>query len=328
MAKLPGSDRTVVLDDGWNTYVDNGLYWSTIHGLGGNDFIRGGRGVDIILGGRGDDSLYGGDGNDILYTDNGPSTDVNPAATGNDLLDGGRGSDQFYIQGGTTASIATVYGGLGADRVYVEQDTNYTNIYGGDGGDWIFGSNRSGTILAVGEDGNDHIFLNQFQGTALDAVPMWRDVIYGGKGNDEIVADNDQVYGGRGDDRITLQTSLNSHADVMGGPGSDEFHIDGVHFNGLAVGPIENNAWVVLYDFDETDRLSIRMYQTEARDGPQAGVFGADLDTNADGFVSVADRDDGSSNLRITEQWGWMHIQVDQLEIFLPNRPISVDQIF
>ncbi len=124
------------------------VYYSTIFGLAGNDWLKtysgkgnlfGGDGDDTIDGGLYDDYLEGGVGNDslsggsVIYQAStegipfigGEGNDYLVGGDGDDLLNGGAGYDtaayslDFYIVHGIIANLATgiVTGGAGNDTL-------------------------------------------------------------------------------------------------------------------------------------------------------------------------------------------------------------------
>lgn len=99
----------------------------TIMGLGGDDFLVGGRGNDIIMAGDGNDWIFSREGDDILV--GGDGKDGLFAGPGNDWLRGGDGND-------------TLFGGDGNDL-----------LFGGKGDDPLFGA--GGNDLCDGQEGDD-----------------------------------------------------------------------------------------------------------------------------------------------------------------------------
>jgi Ca2+-binding RTX toxin-like protein len=83
----------------------------------GRDVIFGGSAADFLAGGAGDDPLFGGRGADTLRGE-----------TGNDYLNGGRGADWVFADAGNDqifaadATIDTIYGGVGFDRVKADTE--------------------------------------------------------------------------------------------------------------------------------------------------------------------------------------------------------------
>ena len=81
-------------------------------GLGGNDWIVGGRGADVIDGGPGDDILIGRDSKDFIR--GGPGKDFLAGGRGDDLLRGEDGADQLF--GGDDNDL--LFGGAGDDIMF------------------------------------------------------------------------------------------------------------------------------------------------------------------------------------------------------------------
>jgi Ca2+-binding RTX toxin-like protein len=130
---------------------------TVIHGLGGNDYIKGYiMGNNIMYGDEGDDTLIGGllsdymsggtgndkydgsDGDDTLAD---PSTSVlsSPIAlpmSGDDVMSGGPGGD--YIVGGTGAD--RIHGGPGSDLIYPNNlsDRDFSHDFVDCGSDYDF----------------------------------------------------------------------------------------------------------------------------------------------------------------------------------------------
>jgi len=137
-----GTDElTLVIGNELANHISTGPIESdiamTVHGLGGNDTLVGGRFADALFGGDGDDVIAGGLGDDTLRGDGG-----NDAIGGNggndrifghgedDDLSGGSGADR--INGGAGAD--TFNGGAGNDRLFA-RDTLAEGVNGGDGDD-------------------------------------------------------------------------------------------------------------------------------------------------------------------------------------------------
>ncbi|SFV87229.1 Alkaline phosphatase [hydrothermal vent metagenome] len=126
-----------------------------IHGLDGNDWIRGGEGDDVLYGDVGNDGIRGDGGNDTL--DGGTGDDSLWGGSGNDIIYGGNGDDRIY--GGTGADIMN--GGEGADIFYYSARTDVN-------------SGRNNNTLsgnAFGE--SDAIIDFQIQGDVLDQIDVY-----------------------------------------------------------------------------------------------------------------------------------------------------------
>ena len=205
----------------------------SMEGWFGNDALDGGDGDDYLDGGVGDDTLIGGAGNDVLAAgsddgadsvEGGAGNDFITSAGGNDTLFGGDGNDT--IDAGDGADLLD--GGAGADT-----------LDGGAGDDTIAGG--AGSDLAYGGDGNDFINTRMTFGLgspdrgypgafAPDGDPFNdRDSIYGGVGDDTVLAgdDNDLIFGGDGADSLdagfdddTVQGDAGADT-IIGGEGRD-----------------------------------------------------------------------------------------------------------
>ena len=109
------------------------VQFNVVHGMGGNDFIRGYSNVpniiygddgnDILLGGANDDTMFGGRGSDKYEGGFGDDTiledTINAAYVGtllnnDDMISGGEGDD--YIQSGE--GVDRIHSGPGNDFIY------------------------------------------------------------------------------------------------------------------------------------------------------------------------------------------------------------------
>lgn len=86
-----------------------------LHGLGGNDLLRGGDQADLLRGGPGADTLSGRQGADTLFGS--PGHDALRGGFGHDELRGGSGDDVLIGGRGADACV----GGGGSDRVECER---------------------------------------------------------------------------------------------------------------------------------------------------------------------------------------------------------------
>jgi Ca2+-binding RTX toxin-like protein len=136
------------------------------------DRTRPGNGNDQVYGGRGNDTVDGGRGFDSVY--------------------GGEDDDQLrsYSRGDS------LYGGEGRDelRSYNGQDS----LYGGEGDDWLRRMDTTNHPISFnGGDGHDLFDIGQSD----------NDSVYGGTGNDTLVADTvmaSLIDGGAGEDILNL----------------------------------------------------------------------------------------------------------------------------
>ncbi len=130
----------------------------------------GAAGNDFIVGGALNDLISGDDANDRIFSN-----------AGDDILAGGNGNDQLFAAAGNDI----LYAGTGID--YLDAG----------GGNDIIVATETDQLANEHLDDAPHPFDNQFD---LD-----RDEIYGGFGNDLILATNeDHVDGGSGNDLIAL----------------------------------------------------------------------------------------------------------------------------
>lgn len=155
----------------------------TLDGGDGNDSLLGGSSNDALLGGAGDDALTGNAGNDVLR--GGAGGDRMRGGLGDDVLDGGTESDRILeaedvdfvlsntrlIGAGTdtlvSVELATLDGGVSANRLDASGFTGAAVLRGGVGDDTLIGGFGSDSLR--GGEGNDSLT--------------------GGLGNDTIVGD-------------------------------------------------------------------------------------------------------------------------------------------
>lgn len=153
----------------WGTDNNDAIYahadGSSIHAIGGNDFLYGGdgndnlfgeAGHDYLSGGKGNDQLYGGEGNDYLF--GGDGLDILSGDNGNDHLWGGAGND-FVIAGSGDDTVFissghdTVFLGAGEDTIVV--DPTYLTPGQGD-------ASMSVSDFNIGD--NDHFDVSNLTG--------------------------------------------------------------------------------------------------------------------------------------------------------------------
>lgn len=185
---------------------------NVLNGHSGDDTINGFDGDDTIRGGNGADTIYGGDGNDIIYGDR-----------DDDVIDAGAGDDTVYGYGKYTTSSNndTIDGGTGTDTLnYTGTNNSFVlNMSVDVGGGYSRVDFSTGAIYddlvknftnIIGSRGNDTITAND-SGMYLDG---WSgtDALYGGAGNDTIIARNTsgEIYdGGGGVDTLELAQNVN-----------------------------------------------------------------------------------------------------------------------
>jgi len=194
-----GNDH--ILAGGGNDYVNA---WrggdDRIEGGAGQDLLNGGSGNDSILGGADSDGASGGDGNDQLYGETETTFDAayalgeTQAASGQrgDLLDGGTGDDTLIGEAGNDILLGglgqDILMGLGGDDT-IEGDAN------------VVSADRSWDVTRTVTTTGDVVAYARnysFYTANLDADIGDADVIYGGAGNDWLLAGggNDFVDGG------------------------------------------------------------------------------------------------------------------------------------
>ena len=181
-----------------------------INAYSGDDYIDGKGGNDTIRGGDGADTIYGGDGNDIIYGDQ-----------GNDTIDAGTGDDTVYGYGMYTTGVQNkdiIDGGVGFDTI------NYS------GTSTAFTLNMS----AIAPDADATVQFGVGAGIYDDKIKNFESVV-GSTGADTITANNsgmtldgwsgvDKLYGGSGDDTIIAR---NQATEILNGEsGVDLAHPD------------------------------------------------------------------------------------------------------
>jgi Ca2+-binding RTX toxin-like protein len=151
----------------------------------------GAAGNDFIVGGALNDLISGGDANDRLFSN-----------SGDDILAGGNGNDQLFAAAGNDI----LYAGMGID--YLDA---------GAGNDIL-------VSLEDDQGANEDVDNAPSPFPFQDPFGLSRDNLYGGAGNDLILATNDDnVNGGSGNDLIALQAESTDFpfGIVSGGTGDD-----------------------------------------------------------------------------------------------------------
>ncbi|SED72608.1 calcium-binding protein [Rhodobacter sp. 24-YEA-8] len=191
---------------------DNGRYAAPLNGNAGRitslvgeeegrDLIYGGAGNDILIGGQGDDSLYGGTGEDVIFGDSGEVTFTNATDIVTlEMTDVTRGGNDFIH---TDASDK-------GDDILLGQAGNDT-IEAGGGDDVILGDIATflfshPDLRLPGQSAADRLI--RLESTRIDVGGD--DLIYGGTGNDIVVAGfgADTLYGGDGQDLLIGDTAI------------------------------------------------------------------------------------------------------------------------
>lgn len=227
-------------DDDGNDVIDLGAGNDSAFAAAGDDLVLGGDGRDRIVaetgndtvqGGAGADYAWGEDGNDVLFGEsettvdaaiaNG-NTETSVAQTG-DYLSGGYGDDiiigsqrRDLLAGSAGRDILIGGGGddfITGDAQYAPNSDNYAN--------WAnyFWDQNFAVIVTTLPDGSRQYSI-QLTGSSSATVPGDADVIYGGTGNDTILAGDgaDRVDGGAGDDLIFGDSGADT---LYGGAGND-----------------------------------------------------------------------------------------------------------
>ena len=212
--------------------VDNVIYGNSgsdnLFGAAGNDSLYGGGNADTLVGGVGRDWMDGGDdgdtfiadngdtfGGDVIFGGNGRDTvlaDARVAATGlhlNLFAHGTAVTAAVNLVANTSAAIDVeeVQGGTGNDVIDAHRlgSGEWINLYGNDGADTLIGG--AGDDELYGGAGADRLV----GGASSDKLD-------GGEGNDVIVVDNgdvsvayrDIVIGGDGYDQVVADTSVSA----------------------------------------------------------------------------------------------------------------------
>jgi Ca2+-binding RTX toxin-like protein len=221
---------------------------TSVHALGGDDWLITSGGYSSLFGDSGDDRIniyggaaaaYGGDGNDTIQVYDG--TVAAEGGAGDDNLNGGAGSDEF--EGGDGND--TIYGGAGDDTLYGGEG-NDTFLYGiGDGSDTIGDFSAGDTVISdyktaqsITEIGSDVVVIFSggdqitFQNTDLATVEAGLSVSFpaglnltGTRGADTLIggSGNDTLNGAGGNDTLDGKGGADS---MTGGAGNDTFYVD------------------------------------------------------------------------------------------------------
>ena len=137
------SGRTVLYGMGGDDFLIGGKTNDVIFGGDGNDSILGRAGNDTIFGEAGDDTLKGDGGNDSIL--GGPGNDGITGRTDNDTLSGDEGNDTLVGESGDDV----LSGGEGDDTAFGGTGTD--TVTGGNGADMIGGSTGGQTSADAGD---------------------------------------------------------------------------------------------------------------------------------------------------------------------------------
>ena len=177
-------------------YIAGDILGSTAYGGQGNDTISGAAAQSLsgslLAGNRGDDKIDFSASTNSVFNTKVYGSDETGTLAGNDSI----------VLGGYTVQTSTVYGGAGADTLFIGDtsgDDNLavqilkTDIQAFAGNDSIAaGGSFVSTTVKAGE-GNDTLFVNATQGTASASTEF-----YAGAGNDFVTVMNGQgitIYG-------------------------------------------------------------------------------------------------------------------------------------
>jgi len=147
--------------------VTSGSEANRVHGLEGDDVIKGASGRDALFGGLGSDYLHGGSESDTLF--GGKGNDHLHGDAGNDFLYGGDGDDTYYYVSGD--GHGQIYDVLGNDRLNINSqlisvitalDESET-IFKDDFGNTYHLDDMGAMIVTIGDDNQTGtIRLDQF----------------------------------------------------------------------------------------------------------------------------------------------------------------------
>ena len=238
-----------------------------IYGLSGNDALSGNNQDDLLLGGDGQDLITGGGGSDTIY--------------------GGSGDDYIYSNYTLKAPLRnTDEDTWSPSYPYIEITTSSPTW-----GVYIYekiGLSENSYVEGVGSQVNDK-------------QEEMGDLIYGGTGNDEIIAsnNNDVIYGDKMDNE-TAETSNDGNDNIYGmagddliygGSGDDFIRGDGVsRVSSLAFLPVDQHGNDIIYAGDGND--------TVYGNGGDDVIFGEDGDDFIGGdFNNETDNETESANL-------------------------------
>lgn len=214
VGKVPASSSYTYVATGstaQNIQVNSAHAWN-VTGTTESDVIYGNSGNDTLIGGGAatgaGDTLYGGDGNDTFVVHGAGNVVLADYTYGQDtiVLDETSAADLAgYAYGGSTAASAGVIKATDTSNVTIGVTDNYSKVTvkaatGGAKLNVWFGS--SAEALMDGSAQTSALYMIGDQNGTVG------DTMYGGSGNDTIMAGtNDVVWGGAGNDQITIKAS-------------------------------------------------------------------------------------------------------------------------
>ncbi|RXF68522.1 calcium-binding protein [Hansschlegelia zhihuaiae] len=226
-----GRDLVVEGQTTWNDVLFGAGGDDKISGLSGDDSLSGGGREDTLIGGFGDDALYGGKGADVFRYDE--------REFGDDVVEDFGEGDRIDLKALNIAQFSQLEPFLSdtPDGVLIDLQ------FGGD--------NESILIRDVSLDelsGADFIFNASSRNLTVTGQTTWNDMLFGGKGDDELsgLSGDDSLSGGAGKD--TLIGGFGDDA-FYGGSGGDVFRYDEREFGDDAI-----------EDFGKGDRIDLKAF--------------------------------------------------------------------
>jgi Ca2+-binding RTX toxin-like protein len=179
----------------------------TLHGLDGNDTLKGRNGMDIFYGDAGNDIMYGKNGNDTFT-----------GGAGNDKMYGEVGDDTFLFSNASVVEgYDRVYGDVGNDTIRAGSNGTYIGLQEFTGIETITADGFTGVKIRASS--SDQSF--DFSGTTLTGIAG----IEMGTGNDTVIGSvgADVIKGQAGLDRLNGGAGVDF---LYGGTEADTFVFD------------------------------------------------------------------------------------------------------
>lgn len=228
-----GSDRDVF------NYDVNWLGWGNTYGNGGDDRFQ------LVAQTLEEHDVNGNDGDDYisLFVET-----INYYG----IVGGGAGNDIISV---TDADLLEVYGGDGADSIYLREAIIQTNVTtsivdGGGGDDRVFG-NSHGNRLSGGE-GEDRLYGRD--GDDILNGDLENDFLVGGAGDDMLIGGggNDRLLGGDGTDTASYEGDIADYTIIVRPSGLIEVSDASGHLDRLS--DVEQLQFGdLVYSYDGTD---------------------------------------------------------------------------